>query len=285
MRFEFIDAERARHSVKRLCSVLNVSRAGYYAWKRRGPSMRRRRDDALRVRVRAVFDGSRCRYGSPRVYRELRLGWGEIVGRHRIARLMRQAGLVARPRRRFRVTTVVDPGKPIAPNVVARRFSVDAPNRVWAGDITYFPTANGWLYLAVLLDLYSRAVVGWAMSDTNDQRLASNALDSAVARRNPGPGLVCHSDRGSQYTSDAYQARLRAIGATCSMSRKGDCWDNAVSESFFGTLKVELALPPTVTRSLARAEVFEYIETFYNPIRRHSTLGYLSPATFEAGLC
>jgi putative transposase len=198
-----------------------------------------------------------------------------------VARLMREEGLIARRRRRFRRTTVADCLKAAAPNRLGRRFSVDSPDRVWAGDITCFPTRDGWLYLAVFLDLFSRRVVGWSMSESSDQTLVCDAFEAAVARRQPRPGLVAHSDRGAQYMSDAYQRRLTAAGALCSMSRTGDCWDNAVVESFNSALKVELALTSTISRNEARNAVFDYIETFYNPKRRHSTLGYLSPAEFE----
>ena len=284
MRFRFIDAEKAHHSIRLLCRTLRVTRAGYYAWKARKPSRRSQRDAVLSVLVRTVFHESHRRYGSPRIHAELR-GREERVGRHRVARLMRQAKLVARPRRRFCVTTVSDPAQPITANLVARRFDVPAPNRVWAGDITYFQTAQGWLYLAVLLDLYSRKVVGWAMGDALNHQLVCQAFELAFMRRKPDPGLICHSDRGCQYTSDAYRRQLHAAGAISSMSRKGDCWDNAVVESFNSSLKLELGLPATVTRSTAKAEIFDYIETFYNPVRRHSTLGYQSPVQFEAALC
>jgi len=283
MRFAFIDAEKAHYSVRALCRVLAVTRAGFYAWKTRAPSVRARRDEAARALVRVTFAASKCRYGSPRIYAELRAEHG--IGRHRIARLMREERLVARPKRRYRTTTVVDPRAEPAPNLVARQFAVSERDRVWAGDITYFPTRDGWLYLAVLLDLYSRRVVGWALSDDLDQRLVCVALSRAVALRRPSPGLICHSDRGSQYTSEGYQKQLRAIGAICSMSRKGNCWDNAVVESFNGSLKVEMALEPTIRRSEARSAVADYIEGFYNPMRRHSTLGYISPAEFENQLC
>lgn len=281
MRFRFILAEKANHSVRRLCAVLGVTRAGFYAWRKRPPSQRAKRDAVLRLHVRGIFEETRRSYGSPRVYRELRAR-SERVGRHRVARLMRQEHLFARKRRRFCVTTVSDPQLPAPTNLVARRFTSDGPNRVWAGDITYFPTREGWLYLAVLLDLFSRKVVGWAMSDRIDHELVCRALEMAVSRRAPTPGLICHSDRGSQYASEAYQRRLVAVGARCSMSRRGDCWDNAVVESFNSSLKVELALPPTLSRAEVKAEVFDYLEAFYNPKRRHSTLGYLSPAEFEA---
>lgn len=283
MRFIFIDAEKAHYPVSVLCRVLQVTRAGFYAWRTRPPSARARRDEKLRALVRVTFATSKRRYGSPRIYEELRAQHG--VGRHRVARLMREERLVARPKPRFRTTTIADPHAQPAPNLVARQFAVSEKDRVWAGDITYFPTRDGWLYLAVLLDLYSRMVVGWTVSDTLEQELVCTALRRAIARRRPRPGLICHSDRGSQYTADAYQNQLRAIGAVCSMSRKGNCWDNAVVESFNGSLKVELALPPTISRAEARRALADYIEGFYNSRRRHSTLGYVSPIEFENELC
>jgi transposase InsO family protein len=281
MRFQFIEAEKANHSVALLCRVLQVTRAGFYAQRKRPASPRARRERELKAMVREVFQDSRGRYGSPRVHAELK-AQDQPVSRKRVARLMRAQGLMARPRRRFVVTTKADAASQPAPNLVARNFRVAEPDRVWAGDITYFPTREGWLYLAVMLDLHSRRVVGWATSENIDHELVCSAFQSAVLQRSPKPGLIAHSDRGSQYTSYAYQTRLAAVGATCSMSAKGECWDNAVVESFNGSLKRELALEPTVSRSEAKAALFEYIEAFYNSKRRHSTLDYLSPAEFES---
>jgi transposase InsO family protein len=280
MRFQFIEAEKANHSVALLCRVLQVTRAGFYAQAKRPTSPRARREHELKAMVREVFQDSRGRYGSPRVHAELK-AQDQPVSRKRVARLMRAQGLMARPRRRFVHTTKADAASEPAPNLVARNFRVAEPNRVWAGDITYLPTREGWLYLAVMLDLYSRRVVGWATSESIDHELVCNAFQSAVAQRRPKAGFIAHSDRGSQYTSYAYQRQLASVGAACSMSAKGECWDNAVVESFNSSLKRELSLKPTVSRSEAKAALFEYIEAFYNSKRRHSTLDYLSPAEFE----
>jgi transposase InsO family protein len=233
------------------------------------------------VHIREAHLGSRRTYGSPRVYFELR-DRGFRVGRNRIARLMRLDGLKARHRRRFVQTTKVDPGLPVAPNVLGRRFSPERPNSSWAADITYIRTLQGWLYLAVVLDLYSRRVVGWATSARIDRELVLRALAMGVERRGPGVGLIHHSDQGSQYASWDYQRTLRQRGIVCSMSRRGNCYDNAVVESFFSTLKKELVHRTCFAdRRQAHSALFDYIETFYNPIRRHSALGYVSPMSFE----
>ena len=281
MKFDAIEAEKANYSVALMCRVLEVSRAGYYASRWRPESDRTKANRQLSTKIHAVYETSRRTYGSPRVYLELR-GGGHKAGRHRVARLMRREGLVARKKKRFRVTTHSNHSKPIARNVLARNFEVKKPNQVWVGDITYLPTADGWLYLAVLLDLHSRAVVGWAMSEYLDTSLALAALRMALERRRPAPGLVHHSDRGVQYACEAYREVLAANGLVPSMSRKGNCWDNAPAESFFGTLKVELVGDRVFpSRAVARTEVFEYVEAFYNRTRRHSSLGYASPAEFE----
>ena len=281
MKFDAIEAEKANYSVALMCRVLEVSRAGYYASRGRPESHRAKANRQLSTKIHAVYETSRRTYGSPRVYLELR-GGGHKAGRHRVARLMRREGLVARKKKRFRVTTQSNHSEPIARNVLARNFEVKKPNQVWVGDITYLPTADGWLYLAVLLDLHSRAVVGWAMSEYLDASLALAALRMALERRQPAPGLVHHSDRGVQYACEAYRGALAANGLVPSMSRKGNCWDNAPAESFFGTLKVELIGDRVFpSRADARTEVFEYVEAFYNRTRRHSSLGYASPAEFE----
>jgi transposase InsO family protein len=235
----------------------------------------------LVAEVAAIFDENKRRYGSQRILRELR-GNGVRIGRHRVRRLMHQIGLRARRRRRWVRTTDSRHSHPIAANLLARNFTVDAPNRAWVADITYLPTKTGWLYLAVVIDLFSRAVVGWSMSRRIDGKLTLDALDSALFHRRPEAGLIAHSDRGTQYAATEYQERLQQHGLICSMSRKGDCWDNAVAESFFATLKVEL-LGDDVFADQATAQkiVFEYIETYYNRRRRHSTLGYVSPAAYE----
>jgi putative transposase len=281
VKFDWIRVQEAFHAVRTLCRVLDVSRSGYYAWSNRSPSPRSIEDSRIVAEVAAVFEEHKGRYGSVRITRELRDG-GVRVGRHRVRRLMRQASLRARRRRQWMRTTDSRHGHPIAPNLLARNFTVAAPNRAWVADITYLPTKTGWLYLAVVIDLYSRAVVGWSMSRRIDAKLTLDALDAALGRRRVEPGLIAHSDRGSQYAATDYQQRLQQHKMVCSMSRKGDCWDNAVVESFFGTLKLEL-LGDDVFPDQATAQrlVFEYIEAYYNRRRRHSTLGYVSPAVYE----
>ena len=281
MRFAFIAARKAEHDVSALCRVLRVARSGYYAWFEREESTRAKDDRRLVVEIRAVFAEKKKRYGSPRVRREL-CDRGTRVCRHRVARLMREQQLRARPRRKFVRTTDSSHGLPTAPNLLDRKFTVETPNRVWAADVTYLPTLEGWLYLAVLLDLHSRRVVGWAMSERNDEALTLAALQVALDQRRPEPGLVHHSDRGTTYASGEYQDVLAKNGAVCSMSRKGNCWDNAVVESFFSTLDIECENGDMFSsRSAARREVTEYILGFYNPTRLHSFLGYRSPMEFE----
>jgi putative transposase len=281
VRFAFIAAEKASFPVRLLCRTLQVSRGGFYAWQVRPPAPRTQADDRLVVEIAAIHAESRQRYGSPRIHAEL-AERGHRTSRKRVARLMRTRGLAARRRRRFRVTTQSRHPFPIAPNVLARQFEQPEPDQAWATDITYIPTSEGWLYLAVILDLCSRFAVGWAMSERITDDLTLDALGMALARRRPPQGLVHHSDRGSQYASGDYQQVLDDHGMVCSMSRRGDCWDNAVAESFFATLKVELVRDASwTTRAAARAALFEYLEVFYNGQRRHSALGYLSPRAFE----
>ena len=281
MRFAFIAAEKATFPVRLLCRVLHVSRAGFYAWQTRPPAARGRADDRLGLEIAAIHAESRQRYGSPRIHAEL-VDRGCCTSRKRVARLMRVRGLAARRRRRFRVTTQSRHPFPVAPNILARQFERAKPDQAWVTDITYIPTGEGWLYLAVILDLSSRFAVGWAMSARITDDLTRDALAMALARRRPPQGLLHHSDRGSQYASRDYQEALAQHGIVCSMSRRGDCWDNAVAESFFATLKVELVHDATwATRAMARTELFEYLELFYNGQRRHSALGYLSPRAFE----
>jgi putative transposase len=275
-----VEGEKATHSVRALCRALSVSASGYYAWSRRPLSARDQADRRLRVEIRAVHAASRGRYGSPRVHQALQQA-GRGVGRHRVMRLMRAEHLMGRGRHRRRPTTTVDPVAPPAPNMLAQRFAVPRLNHVWAADLTAVPTAEGWLYLAVLLDLCSRKVVGWATDATPDTRLVLTAWTQALTRRGHAPRLH-HSDRGCQYTSAAYQRALQAHGVRCSMSRRGNCYDNAMVESFFRTLKVELldaVLWPT--RRAATDAVADYIERFYNPRRLHSSLDYRSPVEFE----
>ena len=279
-----IAQHRAEYPLRLMCRVLAVSPAGFYDWQRRPPSARQRQDALLRVQVAAFHRRSRQTYGSPRLLEDLREA-GVQVGRKRVARVMRAAGLVGTPPRRFRRTTDSRHASPIAPNHLNRQFSVAHPNRVWAADVTYVRTWAGWLYLAVVLDLASRRVVGWALAPRLDRQLVLTALERALARRAPDAGLLHHSDRGSAYASGDYQARLAAAGIVCSMSRRGDCWDNAVVESFFATLKRELLSRGVwTTRAAAHGAIAEYIEGWYNIHRRHSALGYLSPAVYEARL-
>jgi transposase InsO family protein len=281
MKFAFIAREKATFPIALLCTVLGVTRAGFYATQRRPAPARRREDPQLAVYVAAAHAASRGRYGSPRVYQELQ-AQGHAVGRHRVARLMREQGLRAREKRRFQRTTDAQHGLPVAANVLDRQFTVATPNTAWVSDITYLWTREGWLYLVVILDLFSRRVVGWAVHDRITRQLALDALTMALRQRQPRAGLVHHSDRGSQYASGDYQAVLTAHGAVCSMSRRANCWDNAVAESFFSTLKIELAHDADwTTHAEAYAAVAEYLEIFYNTQRRHSVLGYVSPVAFE----
>ena len=281
MRFVFIQAERALYPVRMLCAVLEVSRSGYYAWVDRPGAARTRADAQLTVEIVAAHQRSRATYGSPRVHVELRAR-GVRVGRKRIERLMRARGIQGRRKRRFRRTTDSHHASPIAPNVLGRQFAVQAANAVWVTDVTGVWTEEGWLFLAVMLDLFARRVVGWAASATNDTALALAALSPALRDRTPEPGLVHHSDRGSPYASGDYRRALASRGLVASMSRKGDCWDNAVAESFFATIKAELTEHTVYrTHEAAIASIAEYIERFYNPQRRHSHLNYISPIDFE----
>ncbi len=281
MRFRFIEAEKALYPIRLLCRCLAVSRSGYYAWRRRPLSARVKQDARLRVEIAASHSASRRTYGSPRILRDLREE-GHCVSRKRVARLMRELGLEGRRKRRFRATTDSQHRFPVAPNVLMRDFNVEAPNTAWVTDITYLATLEGWLYLAVILDLFSRRVVGYAMSERIDRALVLTALRKALVERPGTRDLIHHSDRGSQYASHDYRDALDEAGIMCSMSRRGNCWDNAVAESFFGTLKMELLYElPLQTRSATRSAVADYIEVFYNVRRRHSSLDYQSPMEFE----
>jgi putative transposase len=277
--FAFMQAEKARHSIQAMCRALGVSPSGYYAWQQRPASRRSTEDRRLRVELCAAHAASAGSYGSPRLWQAVRQR-GLHVGRNRVIRLMRDEHLRGRPRRRFRVTTATDPTHTAAPNHLARRFHVRQPNHVWAGDLTAIPTGDGWLYLAVLMDLYSRRVVGWALDTTMETAVVLTAWHRALAQRRTAPRLH-HSDRGRQYTSAAYQAALRAHGVRCSMSRRGNCYDNAVVESFFRTLKLDLHQPVWRSRREAIARITAYLDGYYNRRRLHSTLGYCSPAEFE----
>ena len=284
MRYACIAQHRTEFPVRLMCRVLVVSRAGFYAWLERAPSGRAQTDGRLRVAIRAIHAESQRSYGSPRIHRELR-AQGQRHGRKRIARLMQLEGLRAKRSRRYRTTTRSDATHAVAPNRLGRQFGVRALNQVWAGDVTACWTGDGWLYVAALLDLGSRRVVGWATSATLDQALTRTALGRAVAMRQPAAGLLHHSDRGSAYTGAEYQAALATAGLTVSRSRRGDCWDNAVVESFFATLKTELVHDARwATRADAEAALGAYIEGWYNRRRRHSTLDYVSPADFERQL-
>ncbi len=281
MRFRFIEAEKAYYPIRLICRCLAVSRSGYYAWRRRSPSARVKQDARLKVEIAASHSASRRTYGSPRILRDLRED-GHQVSRKRVARLMRELGLEGRRKRRFRATTDSKHRFPVAPNVLMRDFDVEDPNTAWVTDITYLATLEGWLYLAVMIDLFSRRVVGYAMSERIDRELVLEALRKALFNRPGVHDLVHHSDRGSQYASHDYRDALDEAGIMCSMSRRGNCWDNAVVESFFGTLKMELLYEfPLQTRSATRSAVADYIETFYNVRRRHSSLDYQSPVEFE----
>jgi len=281
VKFAFILAEKAFYSIVMLCRVLEVSRSGFHAWQGRPSAPRVRSDAQLAAQVAAVHKRSRETYGSPRVHAELRAK-GVRVGKKRVERLMRENGLEARRKRRFRRTTDSKHSHPIAPNVVARKFDVDAPNRVWVTDVTAIWTLEGWLYLAVMLDLYSRRVVAWGTSENNDTHLALATLHKGLRARRPAAGMVHHSDRGSPYASADYRAALACNHLVASMSRKGDCWDNAVAESFFATLRAELVdRMQHVTHDAATASISDYIENFYNIERRHSFLDYLNPVEFE----
>jgi putative transposase len=282
MTYRLIDQEKAHHAVSLLCRVLGVSRAGFYVWQGRPPSARQVADQALTAQIRAIHLRSRATYGAPRIHAELRLDYGLCVGRKRVARLMRTAGLVGCHRRRRRGLTRRDPQAAPAPDLVQRAFIADQPDRLWVADITYIPTWSGWLYLAVVLDVWSRRVVGWAMADHLRTELVVDALDMAIWRRRPTTSLVHHSDQGCQYTSLAFGRRCREAGITPSMGSVGDAYDNAMAESFFATLECELlARHRFATRTEARVAVFDYLEGFYNLRRRHSALGQLSPADYE----
>ena len=282
MSFRFIEDHRDSYPVRLMCAVLEVSPAGYYAWRERPVSERAKSNAALLDTIRQVHHDSHGRYGSPRVHAVLK-NQGRGISRGRIERMMHHHGIraiMAKPRRVR--TTDSRHGLPIAPNLVARDFTAKAANRVWLADITYIPTAEGWLYLAAVMDLFSRRIVGWAMRDTMQVELASAALTMAIRQRKPQAGLIHHSDRGVQYASHAYRRTLSAAGITPSMSRKADCYDNAPMESFFHTLKTELVHHRDYkTRAEAQRDIFAFIEGFYNRTRLHSSIGYISPIQME----
>lgn len=286
MRYAFIKAEAVHHAITRLCRVMNVSRSGYYGWRGRGSSLRAADDERLLGHLRALHAESRQAYGALKTWRVLQ-GQGVVGGKHRIARLRRDHGIEAKRKRRFRNAVAHQLSLPPAENLLARQFHVEQigeANKVWAGDITYVPTRTGWLYLAVLLDLHSRRVIGWAMSNRVTKDLSLAALEMAVEQRRPDPGagLMHHSDQGSQYTAKDYRDRLETLHITASMSRKGNPYDNAVVESFFSSLKNELTHHCSfISQEQARSEIFSYIEIFYNRKRAHASLLYISPVEYE----
>jgi putative transposase len=281
VRFAFIHVEKATFPVAKLCRLLGVTRQGYYAYANRPPSTRTKADAQLCDAVRETFDASGQTYGSPRVYRELK-GKGLTVSKRRIERTMRGLGITPPTPHRHRRTTIRNPKHPVAPNELDRDFGATRPNERWVTDITYVWTDEGWAYLAAIIDLYSRSVVGWATDSTLSTSLPMTALSAAISRRRPGSGLMHHSDQGSQYTSTEYRNALSRLGITVSMSRRGNCWDNAVAESFFATLKNELVYRRRWRNRLElRTAVFEYIEVFYNRRRLHSSLDYRTPAEVE----
>jgi len=279
--FAWIEERRSEYPLAVLCRVLEVSRSGYYAWAKRSPSETATRREALATQIQEVHTEMRGRYGSPRLTAELNAR-GITCCVNTVAKAMKTQGIRAKTVKRFVRTTDSNHRLPVAQNVLDRDFTPAQPNAAWVMDMTYIPTHEGWLFLALVVDLFSRRIVGWAMDATMTSRLVVDALEMAVRQRCVTAGLVAHSDRGSQYASDHYQSELRRLGMVCSMSGVGQCWDNAVVESTFGSLKRELIHHETyATRDEAKASVFEYVEVFYNRVRRHSTLGYVSPAEYE----
>ena len=280
--FRFITTEKASHSITIMCRVLEVSRSGYHAWRRRPPGPRALEDARLTARIRELHKKRREVYGSPRIWSDLVVDDGERIGRKRVERLMRQAGLSGLITKKWRTTTIRVPGVRVADDLLDRNFAAGAPNRCWVADITYLRTWEGWLYLVAVQDLYSRRIVGWAMADHMRAELVTDALQMALTHRRPARGLIWHSDQGSQFVSLAFGQQARAAGIAQSMGSRGDCFDNAVAESFFATLKKELINRRSwPTKAELRTEAFDYIEVFYNRERRHSTLGQRSPADYE----
>jgi putative transposase len=282
--FAWIEERKGEWPVTHLCRVLEVSRSGFYAWRSREPSAAEVRREELAARVTTIHAEAKGRYGSPRIHAEL-VAQGVACGVNFVADVMREAGIAAKTKRKFRQTTDSNHGLPVAENILDRDFDPEEPNASWVADVTYIPTREGWLDLAVVEDLFSRRVVGWSMDATMTSRLVVDALEMALARRLKGSsasGLVAHSDRGSQYAREHYRRRLREERIACSMSRRGNCWDNAPMESFFASLKKELVHDEDyATREQAKASIFEYIEAFYNRVRRHSSLGYVAPDEYE----
>ena len=281
MKFQFISAHRETFTVGRICKLLNVSRSGCHAWFKRPESRRSRENRALESKIRVLHAASHGIYGAVKIHQDL-IDDGVRCGKNRVARIMRQAGLRSRTKKKFKATTNSRHNLPVAPNLLNQDFTVDTPDRTWVGDITYIPTDEGWLYLAVLLDLFNRKIVGWSASSRMTRQLAIDALQMALGRQNPGKGLLHHSDRGSQYASADYQKILKEHGIISSMSRKGNCYDNAAAESFFGRLKCEWTNHHRyLSRSEAIRSLFYYIEIFYNRKRRHSSVDYATPQEYE----
>ena len=283
MRFQFIHNHRETFDVGRMCGTLKVSRGGFYEWMKRPPSAREQENAELVCKMKLIHKKCHETYGSPRMHASLKNANGKPYSKNRIARLMRKNGIRAKTKRKFKATTLSKHNRPVAPNLLDQNFSIDRPNAVWVSDITYVPTGEGWLYLATTLDLFSRKVVGWAMDSHMKTDLVMAALRMAIQRRAIEPGLIHHSDRGVQYASQDFQDLLSSVGMVCSMSRKGNCYDNAVQESWYHTMKTELVHHEHfATRDEALAKIFQYIEVFYNRERLHSSLGYLAPAQFES---
>ena len=282
MKFQFVSAQKANYSVSELCHALEVSTSGYYAWCKREKSQRHLDDERFLELIKSIFKASRETYGSPRIFEALK-ELGHKIGKNRVTRIMKENGLIVLPRRGWRcVTTKANPNHSVAANELDRDFSASSVNEKWVTDVTFVPTDEGWLYLASMIDLYNREVIGWAMGENNDTALTLAALDMALEFNNPPEGLTHHSDRGCNYTAKDYRQALADRGIQSSMSRKGNCWDNAVAESFFATIKKELIHRYKFkTRRQAAAAIFEYIEVFYNRVRMHSKLGYTSPAQFR----
>jgi len=281
MRYRCIDRRRSQYPVTMMCRVLKVAKSGYYAWRVRPESERAKQDRELTRVIRRIHAENKRVYGRPRITAELK-DEGYRCGERKVGRLMREAGLRGCPLRRFKVTTQSDPSHPVAPNLLQQDFTAERPNQRWAADITYISTRRGWLYLAVVMDLYSRRIIGWSMDRWISRHLVIDALSMAIAQRRPGSDLIHHSDRGAQYTSDDFRDELEIHGIQCSMSNRANCYDNAVVESFFGVMKREWVNRVRYrNRDEARADIFEYIECFYNRKRRHGYLGNISPAAFE----
>mgnify|MGYP001819346886 FL=1 len=281
MKFRFISAHRETFKVGRMCKLLKVSRSGFHAWLNRPQSRRSRKNRALEAKIRVLHAASHGIYGAPKIHRDL-IDNGVPCGKNRVARIMCEAGLRSRTKKKFKATTNSRHNFPVAPNLLNQDFTAQAPDSAWVGDITYIPTEQGWLYLAVLLDLFNREVVGWSTSARMTRQLAMDALQMALGRRSPQKGLLHHTDRGSQYASNDYQKILKEHGFICSMSRKGNCYDNAVAESFFGRLKSEWVNHQRYpSRSEAKRSLFYYIEIFYSRKRRHSSIDYVTPQEYE----